>query len=57
MSILFLNTVIAETLRPDCTIINLHKEKMGNKIKYHIGADKTSCLDPQTACAEIALRL
>ena len=55
MSILFLNTDVAETLRPDCTIISLRKEK--NRIKYHIGADKTSCLDPQIACAEIALRL
>ena len=57
MSILFLNTDIAETLRSDCTIISLHTREMDNKIEYYIGAAKTSCLNPQTACAEIALRL
>ncbi len=57
MSIMLFNTDIAEILRSDRAIISLHKRKNENRIKYRIGADKTFCSGPHTACAETALRL
>lgn len=57
MSILFFRTDIGVTLQSDSITLSLSKGRMEKRIKYLVGADKTCCINTQTACAEMALRL